>query len=169
MHCLLCSALGLRVCLLSHARTHTHTTPHTHTHTCAETPAHSSIGSCVGHCRPIALGVSRVRHGRQVAPEFRDYSLEEFSWARMMVASRNFGITIGETKTDALVPLADMLNHYRPRETKYGLLSRCLYESTYASWCAAHRCRPCGLCRSYCIFRASLFPVVESLVCVCTE
>lgn len=54
----------------------------------------------------------------QVAPEFKDFSLEEFSWARMMVASRNFGITIGEVKTDALVPLADMLNHYRPRETK---------------------------------------------------
>ena len=55
----------------------------------------------------------------QVAPEFRGYTLEEFSWARMMVASRNFGITIGDVKTDALVPLADMLNHYRPRETKW--------------------------------------------------
>lgn len=55
----------------------------------------------------------------RVAPEFKDFSLEEFSWARMMVASRNFGITIGEVKTDALVPLADMLNHYRPRETKW--------------------------------------------------
>lgn len=37
----------------------------------------------------------------------------------MMVASRNFGITIDKSKTDALVPFADMLNHFRPRETKW--------------------------------------------------
>jgi histone-lysine N-methyltransferase SETD3 len=56
---------------------------------------------------------------RSVAPEFSKYSLEEFTWARMVVASRNFGITINDVKTDALVPYADMLNHYRPRETKW--------------------------------------------------
>ena len=101
-----------------------------------------------------------------VAPELREIAdLETFSWARMMVretsrraepcrslatrsccrlrqvASRNFGIAIGSTRTDALgesigpfllpaafhheyvffsaVPLADMLNHYRPRQTKW--------------------------------------------------
>ena len=34
-------------------------------------------------------------------------------------ASRNFGVTIAGLKTDALVPYADMLNHYRPRETRW--------------------------------------------------
>lgn len=46
-------------------------------------------------------------------------SMEEFWWARMMVASRNFGITVDKQRTDALVPLADMLNHYRPRQTRW--------------------------------------------------
>ena len=49
----------------------------------------------------------------RVAPEFRRFSLEDFMWARMVVASRNFGISIDGRRTDALVPYADMLNHYR--------------------------------------------------------
>lgn len=40
-----------------------------------------------------------------------DFSYDEFCWARMIICSRIFGIEIGDTKTDALVPLADMLNH----------------------------------------------------------
>ena len=77
----------------------------------------------------------------RVAPEFAEYSIAEFEWARMMVASRNFGITVStfnapvslasctdthslgraadDIKTDALVPFADMLNHLRPRQTKW--------------------------------------------------
>jgi len=43
----------------------------------------------------------------------------EFSWARMMVASRNFGIVMHGVRTDALVPYADMLNHLRPRQTRW--------------------------------------------------
>ncbi len=55
-----------------------------------------------------------------VAPELADIaSLHDFMWARMIVASRNFGVTIDGRKTDAMVPYADMLNHYRPRETKW--------------------------------------------------
>lgn len=46
-------------------------------------------------------------------PDFASYSLDDFSWARMMVASRNFGIVVDGMRTDALVPYADMLNHYR--------------------------------------------------------
>jgi protein-histidine N-methyltransferase len=46
-------------------------------------------------------------------------SLEEFKWARMCVCSRNFGLQIDGHRTSALVPHADMLNHYRPRETKW--------------------------------------------------
>ena len=53
------------------------------------------------------------------APEFGRFTPTEFCWARMMVASRNFGIEVDKVKTDALVPLADMLNHFRPRETKW--------------------------------------------------
>jgi len=46
-------------------------------------------------------------------------TLEEFKWARMCVCSRNFGLQIDGHRTSALVPHADMLNHYRPRETKW--------------------------------------------------
>jgi len=56
----------------------------------------------------------------QVAPGLADIStLEDFKWARMCVCSRNFGLQIGGHRTSALVPHADMFNHYRPRETKW--------------------------------------------------
>jgi len=56
----------------------------------------------------------------QVAPELQDLcTLDEFKWARMCVCSRNFGLQIDGHRTSALVPHADMLNHYRPRETKW--------------------------------------------------
>lgn len=55
-----------------------------------------------------------------LVPEFRSIStLHEFKWARMCVCSRNFGLVINGIQTAALVPYADMLNHYRPRETKW--------------------------------------------------
>ena len=54
-----------------------------------------------------------------IAPEFEEFSLEMFLWARQIVTSRNFSITVDGVKTDALVPFADMLNHKRPRETKW--------------------------------------------------
>eukprot|EP01038_Epipyxis_sp_PR26KG_P008575 gene8575-11587_t len=55
-----------------------------------------------------------------IAPEFSSIStLQEFKWARMCVCSRNFGLVINGLQTAALVPYADMLNHYRPRETKW--------------------------------------------------
>jgi hypothetical protein len=56
----------------------------------------------------------------QVAPQLKDIAtLEEFQWARMCVCSRNFGLQIDGHRTSALVPHADMLNHHRPRETKW--------------------------------------------------
>lgn len=55
----------------------------------------------------------------RVDPAFARFSLARFSWARMIVCSRNFGLTIDGVKTAALVPFADMLNHYRPRETSW--------------------------------------------------
>ena len=44
----------------------------------------------------------------------------------MMVASRNFGIEVDKVKTDALVPLADMLNHRVQVFTKAGAYVRTL-------------------------------------------
>jgi hypothetical protein len=62
---------------------------------------------------------------RAVGPEFAALaSLAEFSWARMVVASRNFGIVVDGIRTDALVPYADMLNHSRPRQTRWLFDSR---------------------------------------------
>jgi histone-lysine N-methyltransferase SETD3 len=56
----------------------------------------------------------------QVAPKLQDIAtIEEFKWARMCVCSRNFGLQIDGHRTSALVPHADMLNHHRPRETKW--------------------------------------------------
>lgn len=56
----------------------------------------------------------------EVAPQMRDFAtLNEFKWARMCVCSRNFGLQVDGHRTSALVPHADMLNHYRPRETKW--------------------------------------------------
>ena len=55
-----------------------------------------------------------------VAPALQQIAtLEEFKWARMCVCSRNFGLCIDGHRTSALVPHADMLNHFRPRETKW--------------------------------------------------
>ncbi|EEC45167.1 predicted protein [Phaeodactylum tricornutum CCAP 1055/1] len=56
----------------------------------------------------------------EVAPSLGTLcTLDEFKWARMCVCSRNFGLQIDGHRTSALVPHADMLNHYRPRETKW--------------------------------------------------
>ena len=56
----------------------------------------------------------------KLVPKFSSIStLEEFKWARMCACSRNFGLIINGLRTAALVPYADMLNHYRPRETKW--------------------------------------------------
>mmetsp|Transcript_7794 Transcript_7794/g.25584 ORF Transcript_7794/g.25584 Transcript_7794/m.25584 type:complete len:568 (+) Transcript_7794:182-1885(+) len=55
-----------------------------------------------------------------VFPSFREIAtLAEFQWARMCVCSRNFGVVVNGVRTSALVPYADMLNHLRPRETKW--------------------------------------------------
>ena len=55
-----------------------------------------------------------------VDSEFSRFTLEEFAWARMIVCSRNFGGMINGVKSSGMVPMADMLNHYRPRETRWG-------------------------------------------------
>ena len=37
----------------------------------------------------------------------------------MLVCSRVFGIVMNRVKTDAMVPLADMLNHHIPKQTSW--------------------------------------------------
>lgn len=55
----------------------------------------------------------------EVAPEYEEFSLQEFSEVRVTVSSRIFGMEIDGVKTDGFVPLADMLNHRRPRQTSW--------------------------------------------------
>jgi len=52
-------------------------------------------------------------------PEFSRFTHKQFVWARLVVITRIFGMVIDGVKTDGLVPMADMLNHKRPRETKW--------------------------------------------------
>jgi histone-lysine N-methyltransferase SETD3 len=47
------------------------------------------------------------------------YSFQEFLQVRTAVGSRNFGIMVDGQKRTSLVPFADMLNHFRPRETSW--------------------------------------------------
>ncbi len=55
----------------------------------------------------------------RAVPAFRRFSLDEFLEVRTAVGSRNFGIVVHGNKRTAMVPYADMLNHYRPRETSW--------------------------------------------------
>ena len=52
-------------------------------------------------------------------PEFTKYSFAKFVKARLLIASRIFGITIDNISTDVLAPFADLLNHKRPRQTQW--------------------------------------------------
>lgn len=52
-------------------------------------------------------------------PEYEKYQFKWFSQIRMMVSSRIFGMNIEGVKTDGFVPMADMLNHKRPKQTTW--------------------------------------------------
>jgi histone-lysine N-methyltransferase SETD3 len=52
-------------------------------------------------------------------PEFEKFSFKEFCEARMAVSSRIFCVKIDGRKTDVLAPMADLLNHKRPRQTHW--------------------------------------------------
>jgi histone-lysine N-methyltransferase SETD3 len=52
-------------------------------------------------------------------PDFSKFSFKDFMEMRMVVSSRIFGVKIAGRKTDCLAPLADMLNHKRPRQTQW--------------------------------------------------
>ena len=53
---------------------------------------------------------------KAVVPSFARFSHDSFVWARLVVITRIFGLVIHGTKTDGLVPYADMLNHKKPRD-----------------------------------------------------
>lgn len=55
-----------------------------------------------------------------IVPSFQQrFSMVDFSWARHVVITRIFGMVIRGTKTEGLVPYADLLNHKRPRDTRW--------------------------------------------------
>lgn len=56
---------------------------------------------------------------RRHVASFRKWTYEDFVWARLVVITRIFGLLINNQKTDGLVPMADMINHRRPRETRW--------------------------------------------------
>jgi protein-histidine N-methyltransferase len=53
---------------------------------------------------------------RAAAPSLADCEFAEFLWARAMVSSRAFSLL----STEALVPMADMLDHQRPADVEWG-------------------------------------------------
>ena len=56
----------------------------------------------------------------RIYPEWSEqFTEEDFLWCRTAVGSRNFGININGVKRTTMVPWADMLNHFRPRETSW--------------------------------------------------
>jgi histone-lysine N-methyltransferase SETD3 len=44
-------------------------------------------------------------------PWFREFSFDDFVWAKLCVGSRTFALVIGGQEAKVLVPFADMLNH----------------------------------------------------------
>lgn len=54
-----------------------------------------------------------------VYPGFTKFDYEDFKKFRLAVSSRLFGINVGKLRTDAMVPLADMLNHHIPKQTSW--------------------------------------------------
>ncbi len=52
---------------------------------------------------------------RAALPDWQ-HTLDAFTWARLVIVSRVFGLTLDGVPTRCLVPLADMLNHRRPAQ-----------------------------------------------------
>jgi histone-lysine N-methyltransferase SETD3 len=53
-------------------------------------------------------------------PGFQRFSAEDFIWARFIVTSRSFGLTVDGVMGRCLAPLADMINHKNPPELVWG-------------------------------------------------
>jgi histone-lysine N-methyltransferase SETD3 len=57
---------------------------------------------------------------RRRVPALASLRLGEFVWARLAVITRVFGLEIDGVKTEAMVPMADMLDHRAPPDTAWG-------------------------------------------------
>jgi protein-histidine N-methyltransferase len=55
----------------------------------------------------------------QHVPGFSAFSYEAFLWARLVVLTRVFGLFMGEQRTTAMVPFADMFNHAVPPDLSW--------------------------------------------------
>lgn len=58
-------------------------------------------------------------HVCEIVPEMSRFSFDRYIYAMGLVASRNFSVDIDGEKSIVMVPVADMLNHKRPRMTKW--------------------------------------------------
>lgn len=66
--------------------------------------------------RDLARCFARLR----TLPELADVSWDELVWGRLTVLTRVFRVTIHDETVDALVPLADLLNHAARPEVEWG-------------------------------------------------
>jgi protein-histidine N-methyltransferase len=78
-------------------------------------------GSCALEKLAVRRGSLRrdYRALCHAVPAFRRFPYDDFVWARSCVITRVFGLTVAGKRTEALVPLADMLNHAHPAETHW--------------------------------------------------
>ena len=60
----------------------------------------------------------------EICPEFKQWTLKDFLWARTIVGSRNFGINIRGVSRTAMIPLSDMLNHDPTPKVKWSFDNR---------------------------------------------
>lgn len=56
---------------------------------------------------------------KRAVPSLRGASIAELFWGNTAVVTRVFGLTIGGASTEALVPIADMMNHRRPPDASW--------------------------------------------------
>lgn len=94
---------------------------------------HSTISAIIRRRNTASSSSTPATSSSSSSPfvKFSDrHSLTDFIWARTVVITRVFGFTVSVPsgssrtgrvphKTDGLVPMADMLNHRRPRETSW--------------------------------------------------
>ena len=73
----------------------------------------------------------------KAVPAMRCHSFEAYSWARMIVSSRNFGVVMDGKPTSCLIPFADMFNHHLPKETAWRYDDSCQAFTMWALQLAA--------------------------------
>jgi hypothetical protein len=76
----------------------------------------TAVGRIERQRRDLARCFARFR----TVPELADVSWDELVWGRFTVLTRVFRVTIDDEHLDALVPLADLLNHAARPEVDWG-------------------------------------------------